>query len=275
MPTRVEHILPNAAGTPLQLWFNNVNSVWLSRIEWHVGQVWVIVGVLYFWRLYNLEISTPTHQLNNCDGSSCIPLPFQNLCHARHNLARLPINVLGSAGWDSCWHNIHDAFYRLQPSHSFLLCKLIVHLFTYVGGYNSITWLEWTFLMQLRCTSTKGNLQHAVYSSSLDQSSDLSIWMNSWPNFWQTRLFASMCFAQLVSLFLGNTQRRASFRPLLQSETNRNGCRISLSPPSLLKACLEMIGHTTFKYFNIVVQCLAIFIPSGVHKSQWGTPHSF
>jgi hypothetical protein len=43
----------------------------------------------------------------------------------------------------------------------------------------------------------------------------------------------------------------------------------------LLKACLEMIGHTTFKYFNIVVQCLAIFIPSGVHKSQWGTPHSF
>jgi hypothetical protein len=39
MPTWVEHILPNAAGTPLQLW---LNSVWLPCIEWHVGEVPVL-----------------------------------------------------------------------------------------------------------------------------------------------------------------------------------------------------------------------------------------
>jgi hypothetical protein len=35
---------------------------------------------------------------NKMNGSSSIPNPFQNLFHAMHNLARLPINVLGSAG---------------------------------------------------------------------------------------------------------------------------------------------------------------------------------
>jgi hypothetical protein len=150
MPTSwVQNILPNAStSAPLQLWFNNINSVWLPCIVWHAGQVRVFDGVSYCQRLHNLEISTPRHQLNNCDGCRSIPTPFQNLCHSRYNLASLLIsNVLGLAGWNSCQRNIHNAFYRLQPSHSALLRKHVVHTFACAGGYNPIMWREWILLI--------------------------------------------------------------------------------------------------------------------------------
>lgn len=56
MPTWVEIVLPNAATAPLQeLWFNNVNSIWLPCIEWHAGHLLlVVVGVFYCQRLRNL-----------------------------------------------------------------------------------------------------------------------------------------------------------------------------------------------------------------------------
>ena len=193
MPTRVEYILPNAAGTPLQLWFNNVNSVRLPFVKWHVGQVRVIVGVLYCcsqapqpWYLHS---HAPTQQL------------WWKQPHPNAFSESVPRKAQPCLAPDQCaWLG------RLQ--------FVFTHSLVLLGGYNPVPWREWIFLIQPQCTSPKGiiaNILNVICSMQLTHphlinqkiwvsewesfgnwlnekvlAIGITYWAHSWPNFWQT-----------------------------------------------------------------------------------------